>query len=137
MTVPGLKAGPSRVRLFFVAQCVPKRGCLEFTAVGYLATLWSTSRLSRKTLTSFRESETPAPRSGEFSQACPRPHLRPGPRRSRTEVPFFGHFSVMAGGIKTYPAGAEKKLFAGPRRPNTACVLSVRFPHSSPVGHKI
>jgi len=43
----------------------------------------------------------------------------------------------MAGGIKTYPAGAEKKLFAGPRRPNTACVLSGRCPRSSPVGHKI
>src|SRR4029077_1284260 len=121
----GIKGGPFTGPPFFVAPCGPLRaraGRLEFTAVGYLAALWSTPCLSRKTLTSFRESETPAPRSGEFSPACPRPHLRPGTRCSRTEVPFFGDFSVMAGGIKTSPAGAEKKLFAGPRRPNTACV---------------
>jgi hypothetical protein len=118
----GIKGGPFTGPPFFVASCVPLWGPLQFTAVGYLAALRFTSRLSRKALTSFRESETPAPRSGEFSPACPRPHLRPGTRCSRTEVPFFGHFSVMAGGIKTYPAGAEKKLFAGPRRPNTACV---------------
>src|SRR4029077_3421847 len=129
-------AGPSRVRLFSWHRA-PPAGPLEFTAVGYLAALRATSRLSRKALTSFRESETPAPQSGEFSPACPRPHLPPAPRCSRTEVPFFGHFSVMAGGIKTYPARAEKKLFVGPRRPNTACVLSVGCPRSSPVGHKI
>jgi hypothetical protein len=42
-----------------------------------------------------------------------------------TEVPFFRHFSVMAGGIKTYNPPLRKTLFAGPRWANTGPVLSV------------
>jgi hypothetical protein len=74
---------------------------VEFTGVGILPTGKVTPHLRRKALTRFRESETPALRRDAFSRPCPRLRVYPVPCLVDTEVPFFRHFSVMPGGIKT------------------------------------
>jgi hypothetical protein len=89
----------------------------EFTGVGYVESGNFTPRVRRKALTWFRESETPLPDPREFSRPFPRFYLWPVPRGLRVEVPFFRHFSVTCGGIKTYPVTQRKKLFARPGRP--------------------
>ena len=110
---------------------------VEFTGVGIVTGHKSTRRFLRKALTSFRESETPDRGSADFSCLCPRYRTSPVLPTSRAEVLFFRHFSVMAGGIKTYVFVPRKKLSGRPRWPNTGCVLAVRCPRSSPGGHKI
>lgn len=109
----------------------------EFTGVGITPVRNFTPCDPRKTLTPFRESETPGVSSADFSHLCPPLCTRPVLPVPRTEVPFFRHFSVMRGGIKTYAFGLRKKLSGWPGWPNTGCVLAVRCPRSSPGGHKI
>jgi hypothetical protein len=103
---------------------------VEFTGLGIATGQESTRRFLRKTLTAFRESETPGRPSTGFSRLCPRPATRQVLPAPCTEVPFFRHFSVMAGGIKTYAAGPRKKLSGWPGWPNTGCVLAVHCPRS-------
>jgi hypothetical protein len=90
---------------------------VEFTGVRYAKTPHVTPRERRKTLTSFRESETPLRRLLDFSRAFPRLHLCPVRWLLRAEVPFSRHFSVTHGGIKTYLSAPRKKLFARSGRP--------------------
>jgi hypothetical protein len=126
-----------------VRRCTLRRGDtdtrrkFEFTGVGIASARNPTPRDWRKALTAFRESATPGRGSAGFSRLCPRSGMRPVLPAPRTEVPFFRHFSVMAGGIKTYVFGPRKKLSGWPGWPNTGCVLAVRCPRSSPGGHKI
>jgi hypothetical protein len=110
---------------------------VESTGVGIVTGRNFTARVWRKSLAGFRESETPVARWNDFSHACPRLRAHRISLAPRTEVPFFRHFSVMTGGIKTYPATPRKKLSGRPGWPNTACVLAVLCPRSSPGGHKI
>jgi hypothetical protein len=124
-------------RRFLCRRDTDKRRKAEFTGVGIITVRNFTPRDPRKALTTFRESETPDRSSADFSRLCPRPGTRAVSPVPCTEVPFFRHFSVMAGGIKTYPATPRKKLSGRPRWPNTGCVLAVLCPRSSPGGHKI
>lgn len=87
--------------------------------------------LRRKALTQFRESATPRVQRTDFSPAFPRLRPRGVAEGISTEVPFLRHFSVMAGGIKTYPPAKRKMLFGDPVWANTSCVLVRRYPHSS------
>jgi hypothetical protein len=86
----------------------------EFTGVRIVSVRNFTQCDPRKALTSFRESETPGRARGDFSRLCPRRSLRAVSPAPRMEVPFFRHFSVMPGGIKTYSATPRKKLFGRP-----------------------
>jgi hypothetical protein len=128
MTVPVKKADTFRVRLFSWPAAPPFRPgqtkteppCTtlgEFTGVRYAKTPHVTPRVRRKTLTSFRESETPLRPAPDFSRAFPPFRLCPVRWHLRVEVPFFRHFSVTHGGIKTYLPDLRKKLFARPGRP--------------------
>ena len=80
--------------------------------------------LRRKALTQFRESATPRVQRTDFSPAFPRLRPRGVAEGISTEVPFLRHFSVMAGGIKTYPPAKRKMLFGDPVWANTSCVLA-------------
>src|SRR5262245_34256391 len=74
---------------------------VQFTALGKPNDVRRRRRVFANTLNWFRESETPRLDNHRFSPPCPPPHRRPHFATQRTQVPFFRHFSVMAGGIKT------------------------------------
>jgi hypothetical protein len=130
--------GRTGIGIVFYAAVIPIHTAkIEFTGVGIASVCNFAPRVPRKTLTAFRESETPGRPSTGFSRLCPRPATRRVLPAPCTEVPFFRHFSVMAGGIKTYAFEPRKKLSGWPGWPNTGCVLAVHCPRSSPGGHKI
>jgi hypothetical protein len=99
----GLLAGPP----FFVAQRARWRRTdgharrVKFTGVGYVVAHRLAWRLRRKTLTCFRESETPVVQPADFSPLCPPSYPRRVSPAARAEVPFLRHFFVMSKGIKT------------------------------------
>jgi len=115
----------------------PSRRSPEFTGVRYLCNRSSALHLRRKALTEFRESATPGTQRRDFSRLFPRPCPGTIADRVSTEVPFLRHFSVTAGGIKTYPAPARKMLSADPVWANTGCVLAGPLSPKLTVRHKI
>jgi hypothetical protein len=52
------------------------------------------------------------------------------------QAAFLRHFSVILGGIKTYPARPIKMLFATLGSLNTDAGFTRRYPQSSPFNHK-
>jgi hypothetical protein len=88
-------------RRFLCRRDIGPHRKVEFTGVGIVAGHKFTHRFLPKVLTSFRESETPDRSSAGFSRLCPRPDAHSILPAPRMEVPFFRHFSVMPGGIKT------------------------------------